>query len=275
MKMVHKIIICLCELLLVIYALLIIYPIIWMILSSFKDNVSFMLDPWSLPQTWQFENYSKAWGKGVQQFLLNSVFVSAVSAAVVLFISSMFSFCLARFPFQGSSKLVFLFFVGNMIPIHCVLIPLFSLINKMGMLDNLWTLVIIYVAFNLPMTVFLTYGNYQQLPDELQEASVIDGCNPYQMFYRVFLPLGKPALVTSLILTLVSTWNEFSFALVLINDSKKQTIPLGLMTLQGTYQTDYATLGAALTLSSLPIIVIYMFMSSKIQAGLTAGAVKG
>lgn len=263
------------HLLLIVYALIIILPIVWMIISSFKDNISFLTDPWGLPDVWHFENYLKAWDKGVQQFLLNSVFVSAITVFCVMLFSTMFSYMLARFPFKGASKVVFLFFIGNMIPIHCVLIPLFSIANKIGLVNSLWSLIIPYIAFNLPMAVFLTYGHYIQLPNELQEAAVIDGCGVNQMFFRIFLPLAKPALVTVLILTLVSVWNEFSFALILINDSAKQTIPLGLMTLKGTYQTDYAAMTAALTMASLPIIAIYICLSSKIQAGLTAGAVKG
>lgn len=260
---------------LILYAILIIAPIIWMVISSFKDNISFLTDPWGLPQVWHFENYVKAWNKGVQKFFLNSVFVSAITVACVMFFSSMFSYMLARFPIKGGSKIVFLFFIGNMIPIHCVLIPLFSIANKIGMVNSLWSLIIPYIAFNLPMAVFLTYGHFSQLPNELQEAAVMDGCGVNQMFFRIFLPLAKPALVTVLILTLVSVWNEFSFALILINDSAKQTMPVGLMTLKGTYQTDYAAMTAALVMAAAPIILIYICMSSKIQAGLTAGAVKG
>ena len=263
------------HILLSVYALIIILPIVWMIISSFKDNIAYLTDPWSLPSVWHIENYIKAWDKGVQQYFANSLIVSCITVFCVLLFSTMFSYMLSRFPFKGASKIVFLFFVGNMITIHCVLIPLFSIANKMGMVNSLWSLIIPYIAFNLPMAVFLTYGHYNQLPNELQEAAVIDGCGIHQMFYYVFLPLAKPVLVTVLILTLVSVWNEFSFALILINDAEKMTIPLGLMTLKGTYQTDYAATTAALTMASLPIILIYVCLSSKIQAGLTAGAVKG
>lgn len=263
------------HILLGIYAMIIILPIIWMIISSFKDNITFLTDPWGLPKVWHFENYIKAWEKGVQQYFFNSLFVSFVTVSCVLLFASMFSFMLARYPFKGASKVVFLFFIGNMIPIHCVLIPLFGIANKLGMVNSLWSLIIPYIAFNLPMAVFLTYGHYCQLPDELQEAAVMDGCGVNQMFLQIFLPLAKPVLITVLILTLVSVWNEFSFALILINDAAKQTIPLGLMTLKGTYQTNYAAMTAALTMASMPIILIYICMSSKIQAGLTAGAVKG
>lgn len=263
------------HIILIIYALLIILPIVWMVISSFKDNIAFLTDPWGLPKVWHFENFTKAWEKGVQQYLMNSLFVCTITVFCVLLFSTMFSYMLARFPIKGASKIVFLFFIGNMIPIHCVLIPLFGVANKLGMVNSLWSLILPYIAFNLPMAIFLTYGHYQQLPDELQEAAVIDGCGVNQMFIHIFLPLAKPSLVTVLILTLVSVWNEFSFALILINDAVKQTIPLGLMTLKGTYQTDYASMTAALTMAAAPIILIYICLSSKIQAGLTAGAVKG
>ncbi len=260
---------------LLIYSIIILYPMFWMLMSSFKSNNEFMLSPWNLPAVWRVENYISAWEKGIQGYFLNSIFVAGLSTLVVIMISSMFSFMLARFPFKGSEKMSYIFFIGNMIPIHCVLIPLFSMANKVGLIDSLLALVIVYIAFNLPMSVFLTYGIYRQLPNELQEASVIDGCNVYKMYWHVFLPLGKPAIITSVILTLVSTWNEFSFALILINDARKLTIPLGLMALQGTYVTDYSTLGASLVIAACPLIIIYMLLGSRIQEGMTAGAVKG
>ena len=255
-------------------AVITIYPLIWMILSSLKDNVSFFVDPWSLPKEPRFYNYVTAWQEGIQGYMLNSVFITVLTIVIVILISCAFSFMVARFPFKGGNLLVSLFFAGMMIPVHCTLIPLYNMMNMAGLIDHLWALLFPYVASSLPIAVFLTYGHYQQLPKELEEAARIDGCSVTGMFFRVFLPLSKPVISTISILTALSAWNEFMFANVFLSDPNQKTLPIGLLALKGTYSTDYAALCAALTMSAVPIILVYVLMSNKIQSGMVAGAVK-
>nr|WP_317283390.1 carbohydrate ABC transporter permease [uncultured Sellimonas sp.] len=257
-----------------IQAVVTIYPLIWMILASLKDNISFLADPWSLPKELRFFNYQVAWEEGIQDFMLNSIMITAATVLIVILLSCTFSFMLARFPFKGSGILIGLFFAGMMIPVHCTLIPLYNIMNTLGLVDKLWALLFPYVASSLPLAIFLTYGHYQQLPDELEEAARIDGCNVPNMFFRIFLPLAKPIISTVSILTALNAWNEFIFANVLITDPAKKTLPVGLMALKGTYSTDYAAMSAALTMSAIPIILLYILMSNKIQSGMVAGAVK-
>lgn len=263
-----------------IYAILIVqavvtgYPLIWMVLSSLKDNVSFLSSPWSLPNPPHFENFAIAWKEGIQGYMLNSVFITVLAAVIILLISCAFSFIAARFPFKGSRALVGLFFAGMMIPVHCTLIPLYSLMSNLGWLDKWWTLLLPYVGFGLPLAIFLSYGHYQQIPKDIEEAATIDGCGVFTMFARIFLPLAKPVLSTAGILTVISTWNEFIFANVFISNPRLKTLTVGLMAFKGTYVTNYAAMCAALTLSALPLILVYVLMSNKIQSGMISGAIK-
>ena len=195
-----------------IQAVITIYPLAWMIIGSLKDNISFLADPWALPDKLRLYNYQVAWEEGIQ--------------------------------------------------------------NMSGLIDHLWALLFPYVASSLPIAVFLTYGHYQQLPKELEEAARIDGCSVTGMFFRVFLPLSKPVISTISILTALSAWNEFMFANVFLSDPNQKTLPIGLLALKRTYSTDYAALCAALTMSAVPIILVYVLMSNKIQSGMVAGAVK-
>lgn len=261
-------------LILILQAVITIYPLIWMILSSLKDNISFFVDPWSLPKEPKFENYAIAWKEGIQSYMVNSVFITVLTIVIVVFISCAFSFMVARFPFRGGNLLVGLFFAGMMIPTHCTLIPLYSIMNKLGWIDSLIALLFPYVASSIPMAVFLSYGHYQQLPKELEEAATMDGCGVIQMFFRIFLPLAKPVISTMSILTAIGIWNEFIFANIFITNPDYKTLPVGLLSLKGTYNTNYAAMSAALVISALPMIVVYVCMSNKIQAGMVTGAVK-
>lgn len=257
-----------------IQAVITIYPLAWMIIGSLKDNISFLADPWALPDKLRLYNYQVAWEEGIQNYMVNSILITVVTVCFVILLSCTFSFMLARFPFKESGILIGLFFVGMMIPVHCTLIPLYNMMNMAGLIDHLWALLFPYVASSLPIAVFLTYGHYQQLPKELEEAARIDGCSVTGMFFRVFLPLSKPVISTISILTALSAWNEFMFANVFLSDPNQKTLPIGLLALKGTYSTDYAALCAALTMSAVPIILVYVLMSNKIQSGMVAGAVK-
>ena len=250
------------------------YPLIWMVVSSLKDNVSFFADPWSIPKNPQFVNYVTAWKEGIQDYMINSIVITIATLFIVIILSCAFSFMVARFPFKGGGLLVGMFFAGMMIPVHCTLVPLYSMMNGLGWLDSLWALLFPYVASGLPLAIFLTYGHYQQIPMELEEAARMDGCGVIRMFLYIFLPLAKPVISTIGILTAISVWNEFIFANIIISDPLKKTLPVGLLALKGTYNTNYAAVRAELNISSIPIIIVYILMSGKIQAGMVSGAVK-
>ena len=261
-------------LILAVQAMVTMYPLVWMIVSSLKDNVSFFADPWSIPKNPQFVNYVTAWKEGIQDYMVNSIVITIATLFIVIILSCAFSFMVARFPFKGAGLLVGMFFAGMMIPVHCTLVPLYSMMNGLGWLDSLWALLFPYVASGLPLAIFLTYGHYQQIPMELEEAARMDGCGVIRMSLYIFLPLAKPVISTIGILTAISVWNEFIFANIIISDPVKKTLPVGLLALKGTYNTNYAAVSAALTISAIPIIIVYILMSGKIQAGMVSGAVK-
>ena len=261
-------------LILAVQAVVTMYPLIWMIVSSLKDNVSFFADPWSIPKNPQFVIYVTAWKEGIQDYMVNSIVITIATLFIVIILSCAFSFMVARFPFKGAGLLVGMFFAGMMIPVHCTLVPLYSMMNGLGWLDSLWALLFPYVASGLPLAIFLTYGHYQQIPMELEEAARMDGCGVIRMFLYIFLPLATPVISTIGLLTAISVWNEFIFANIIISDPVKKTLPVGLLALKGTYNTNYAAVSAALTISAIPIIIVYILMSGKIQAGMVSGAVK-
>lgn len=250
------------------------YPMLWMIISSLKNNIEFLADPWGLPKKLLFENYVIAWNDGIQQYILNSLMIAVATITVVIMISCAFSFMIARFPFKGSGFLISVFFVGMLIPIHSTLIPLYGIMNKLNLLNQLWALIFPYVAFTTPVAIFLSYGYFKQLPKELEEAAFIDGCGILKLFTRIFIPLAKPVIATISILTAINIWNEFIFGNIFISDQAQKTLPVGLMALKGTYVTNYAAISAALTISALPVILLYIMMSGQIQKGMFAGAVK-
>ena len=183
-------------LILAVQAVVTMYPLIWMIVSSLKDNVSFFADPWSIPKNPQFVNYVTAWKEGIQDYMVNSIVITIATLFIVIILSCAFSFMVARFPFKGAGLLVGMFFAGMMIPVHCTLVPLYSMMNGLGWLDSLWALLFPYVASGLPLAIFLTYGHYQQIPMELEEAARMDGCGVIRMFLYIFLPLAKPVIST-------------------------------------------------------------------------------
>ena len=243
--------------------------------GALKDNVSFFVDPWSLPKEPRFYNYVTAWQEGIQGYMLNSVFITVLTIVIVILISCAFSFMVARFPFKGGNLLVSLFFAGMMIPVHCTLIPLYSIMNRLGWVDHLIALLFPYVASSIPMTVFLTYGHYQQLPKELEEAATIDGCSIIQMFVRIFLPLAKPVISTSTILTAIGIWNEFIFSYTLTQNKMNRTLPLAIWDFQGAHSMNAPMIMAVLTITTIPMLILFAVFQEKLMDSMTIGAVKG
>lgn len=251
------------------------FPFLWMFISSFKTNIEFFDNPWGFPKNWVFENYANAWSNGIQNYLLNSVLVTFVTVVGTLLTAAMIAFILARRPFKSSGLILSLFVAGIIIPFHSTLIPLFLIMQKLKLLNTHVSLYLPYIAFSLPVAVFLLYGFFKQLPKELEEAALIDGAGIYRIFFTIFLPLSRAILATVAILAAINAWNEFMLALVFLSDSAIQTLPIGLMSFQGAFTTDYAGLSAALVISALPVLLLYVLFQENVTKGLTAGAVKG
>ncbi|MBO8163624.1 MAG: carbohydrate ABC transporter permease [Brevibacillus sp.] len=256
-------------------ALVAIYPIFLMLVSSLKTNAEIFSDPLALPKSFNLDSYQKLWESvPFDAFLLNSIFVSVVSVALILVFSALAAFYLARFSFKWNGILYFFFLIGLMIPIKLGIVPLFLLMKQLNLVNSLWSLILIHIASGIPISVFILTGFFRTLPVELEEAARIDGCNNFQVFWRILLPLIRPALGTVMIINFIGTWNDFFFPLIFIQDESLKTIPVGMLSLFGEYETDWSMLFAGLTLSALPMIVVFFLASRQFMEGLTAGAVK-
>lgn len=257
------------------FMLVALYPIALMIASSFKTNMEIFENPLSLPSSLHFETYQKLWeAVPFADFLWNSIFVSGMSVLLITVFSAMAAFYLARFSFKWTAALYFFFLLGLMIPIKLGIVPLFILMKNLGLLNSLWSLIFIYTASGIPIAVFILTGFFRTLPVELEEAARIDGCSNFQVFWRVLLPLIRPALATVVIINFIHAWNDFFFPLIFIQKETLKTIPVGMMVLFGEYETDWSLLFAGLTLSALPMIGVFLLASRQFMEGLTAGAVK-
>lgn len=256
--------------------LLTFYPVIWMIFGSLKSTNEFYLNIWGFPTVPVWQNYADAWAKaGLGQKFLNSVIATFGSLLLVIPMTSIASYALAKIKFPGSRFIYFLFLLGMMIPQGVTAIPVFSVIIQMGLVNTRLSLILVYAAQNLGFGVFLMYAFYRSLPKELEEAALIDGCTPIGAFFRVILPLVRPGLATQVVFSGMTAWNEYFMSSILIRSENLETLPLGLVNFTGRYATNYPQLFAALTIATLPIIILYIIGQKQFISGMTAGAIKG
>lgn len=257
------------------WALVVLFPLWVMVVNSFKDRLSIYSNPFGLPETWNVSNYTDVLTSG--DFLIyfkNSLVVVVISLALVMIIGSMVAYGLANWRGRWSTMLFFFFVVGMMLPIKIASIKLLEMMRGLDLLNTIWALIPIYVAMGLPISVFVLTEFIRQIPGELTEAALIDGAGRFRIFGQVTVPLLRPALATVGIYNLVPFWNDLWFPLILISDEKSKTLLLGVTRLFGQYQTDWSKVMAVLTLSALPVLVLYLIMSRQFIKGLTAGAVK-
>ena len=262
---------------LILFSISCISPVIWMIYSSLKTSPEFNRSIIALPETLIFSNYVDAFKiSHMGTYYGNTIFNAAISLVLVILISFVIAYFLSRFKFKGRNLIYFIILFGMLIPIHALLIPLFIQFKTLNMFNQRYTLIIPYVAFAMPFSIFLIESYLSGIPIDMEEAAVIDGCGFMRMLFTIVMPLCTPILTTAAILQLFTKWwNEFPFALVLINDEKLKTIPLGLMNFSSQYSTNYPMKMAALVLAILPVILIYIFFNRKIIEGMIAGAIKG
>ncbi|MFC7063366.1 carbohydrate ABC transporter permease [Halobacillus seohaensis] len=261
---------------LIIYGLINAYPILWMVINSFKSNAEFAENPFAFPVHWLFENYQTAWETArLDTYFLNSIIVSVVAVIITVLAGAFASYFLSRFNFKWGKYMYGFFVFGLLIPIHATLVPMFLLMKNLGLLNTHVGLIFPYIAFNLPITIFILVSFMKAFPKDIEESAIMDGCGVFRIFWSIILPMTRPALATVVILNFINNWNEFSFALVLINEESLKTLPLGLANFAGQYTTNYGAQMAGLTLAIIPTIVIYMLLEEHLVKGMTAGAVKG
>ncbi len=266
------------QIILIFWSIAVIFPMIWMIVSSFKTDQELFFSPWALPKALQWDNFARAWTNAhVGDFFVSTLIVVIPSLIFTLIFSAMAAYVLARFKFPGRNFLFYLFLAGMLFPVFLALMPLFSLVNSLGLLNTYFGLILVYIAYSLPFTVFFLTGFFKTLPGELQEAAIIDGANQYQAFFLVMLPLASPGLISMGIFNFLGMWNQYVLPLVLISDEHKYVLSQGLafMLFKQFYQNDWSALFAALTLVMVPTLIVYIIFQRQIQSGMTTGALKG
>ncbi|MCU6798287.1 MULTISPECIES: carbohydrate ABC transporter permease [Paenibacillus] len=259
----------------ILFTVVSLYPIFLMLLSSFKTNIEIFKNPMAFPKLWTFDAYRKLLDQlPYFDYFWNSVFVSVTSVALILISGALVSFYIARFNFKWNPALFFFFLLGMMIPVKLGIVPLFILMKTLGLMNTSFSLIFVYTAIGIPMSVLILVGFFRTLPKELEESGKIDGCSDLGILVKIIAPLMRPALGTVMIMNFITVWNDFFFPLIFIQDEVKKTIPVGMLTLFSEYSTDWSVLFAGLTLSSLPMIILFAVASKQFMEGMTAGAVK-
>jgi raffinose/stachyose/melibiose transport system permease protein len=251
-------------------------PLLATAINGFKTNAEVQLRPFSLPTTWQWDNYlSVLYSPAFWRQMMNSTTIMLVTAFGVVLLSSMPAFVFARMKFRGRELLFNFFTLGLLFPIAVAILPLYITLRQANLVDSLWGIILPQIAFGLPANILILRGFFATIPHELEEAASIDGCSPAGFFVRVLLPLMRPALAAVAVLTMVYSWNDFFLPLLVLNSEKLYTLPLGIMQFQGQFGTNWARVLAFISLSLVPTIIFYLFAERQIITGLTAGAVKG
>ncbi|MGB3307856.1 MAG: carbohydrate ABC transporter permease [Thermomicrobiales bacterium] len=266
------------QILLVFWAVLVIFPFLWMIMTSFKSNTEILFSPWDLPATLQWKNFDHAWNNAhIGRYVLNSVIVIAMSLTGTLLVSAMASYVIARFQFPGNRVLFYIFMAGLMFPVFLGLVPLYFLMSDLHIKDTYWGLALVYIAYSLPFTIFFLVGFFKTLPGEVAEAGIVDGASQYQVFFQIMLPMAKPGLIAMGIFNFLGQWNQYLLPLVLMQDENKRVLSqgLGMLAIQQGYQNDYGALFAAMTITMVPTLIVYIIFQKRLESGLTAGALKG
>lgn len=254
-----------------------IYPLIWLFFFSLKGNVEiFGRSPFALPEEWRWSNYVRVWNDGnIGQYFFNSVFVTATSVIFTVLLASFVTFAITRMNWKLNKFVLLLFMIGYMIPIHSTLVPLFQFYLKLGLIDNQLSIILSYIAYNLPLTIMILVGFYNSLSREIEEAAIMDGCSIHRLFFQITLPMTTPVLTTTVIINMIYNWNEFIFVNTFISSNSLKTLTVGIQNFIGQYLTDWGAIGATLMISIIPILIAFFFLSNRIVEGLATGAVKG
>ncbi len=264
---------------LVVWAILILFPLVFAVLASFKSNAEiFIGNPFSLPSNWDFASFGRAWTRAsIGTYFINSVIVVVASTFGTMLLGSMAAYVLARYRFVGNRAVYYFFVAGLAFPVYVVLTPLYLVVDKLGLLNSHIGLILVYIAYSLPFTVFFLAAFFKTLPNAVAEAALIDGASHTKLFFRVMLPMAKPGLVSITIFNIIGQWNQYVLPLALLpNEKDKWLLTQGIAAISTSagYEADWAALFAALTIAIIPMIIMYALFQRQIQSGLTAGAVK-
>ena len=252
-----------------VYLLVTALPFLWLVVSALKTTREMFGSPFSLPAVPQWSNFALAWQTGVAGYLLNSLVVTVTSVLLIVVVSGLAAYALARSPFPGRRGFYILLITGYAIPIHAVLVPLYDLLRAAHALDSYIGLILPYVAFGIPFSVLLLHTFFLEFPQELEEAARLDGCSEFQLFTRIVAPLSLPGLSSVVIFQGVFIWNEFLLALILISNDSLKTLPLGLVSFQGQFATNWPLLLASVTMATFPLLLLYVLLQRQFINSLT------
>ncbi|OCT15499.1 sugar ABC transporter permease [Paenibacillus pectinilyticus] len=260
------------------YGIVSLYPILYMLFYSLKNNDEiFFSNPLGIPLHFRFENYTKAVSAfNVVELFKNSVIVSVISIAFILILSLGFAYATARITWRFRGVAYTYLMLGLFIPVQVIMIPLAILVKDIGFANTYFSLIVPYTAFNLAFSTLIFYGFFRTIPVEIEESAYMDGASIYRTFAQIIVPLVKPSIATVTIFAFLNIWNEYPMALILVTNAHLKTLPTGLISFVGQFSTDWGAMGAAMVLSSLPTILVYLLLSEQVEKALTVGsAVKG
>ncbi|OAR22687.1 sugar ABC transporter permease [Streptomyces sp. ERV7] len=262
---------------LILWAFMVVIPLLWAVMASFKDDNSILSTPWALPDKLHFDNWSRAWTQAhMSDYFVNTILVVGGSLIGTLLLGSMAAYVLARFDFPGNRFIYYLFIGGMSFPIMLALVPLFYVMNNLSLLNTTHGLILVYIAYSLPFTVFFLTSFFRTLPTSVAEAAMIDGASHTRTFFQVMLPMARPGLISVGIFNFLGQWNQYMLPTVLNTDPDKRVLSQGLVELatsQG-YKGDWSGLMAGLVMAMLPVLAAYIVFQRQVVAGLTAGALK-
>lgn len=262
---------------LLLWSFIVVFPLIWMFIGAFKTNAEIFASPWALPQKFNFHNFIAAWTDyNIGSAFLNSLFVTLLGTLLCLAFSIPTAYALERLRFKGSEVLLNTYLASMMIPSVLGWIPLFFLLLKLNLLDNLWALSLIYAVSHIPFTIFILISFMGNVPKELEEAATIDGMSPYGILFKIVTPLVKSGIITASILNAISFWNEYFMALILLQQDSKNTLGVAMDFLKtnAQYESAWGVLFAGLCIAVIPVIIFYTIFQRHIVKGMTEGAIK-
>lgn len=263
-------------LLILFFAFYTLFPLLWLLITSLKTNAEYFANPFSLPAIPQFSNYISAFKRAnLGKMIVNSVTVALVATFANVMIASMAAYAISRFKFKGREVIFALISAGVMVPLNALMVPYFTIFSKIGLLDSLNALRILYTAIGLPISIFIMRGFMDSFPVEIEEAAYIDGCGFFRRYFLIVLPLTKTGLVTAATFQFITCWNEFVYANLLTSSPRTQTIQIGIRYFTNQFTTDYVSMYAAIIIAIVPSVLGYVLFQEKVIAGLTSGAVKG
>ena len=261
---------------LTIWSLIVILPLLWTFMSSFKTSSEIFASPFALPSVWRFDNYVKAWSEaGIGSYFLNAVIVVGSALVIVMVLGAMCAYVLARYTFPGSRAIYYLMLAGLTFPIFLAMVPLFFVLKNIGLLNTLPGLIIVYVGFALPFTVFFLFSFFKSLPHEITEAAALDGAGEWRTFFQVMLPMAKPGLASVAIFNFLGLWNQFLIP-VSINAAGPRVLSQGLAAFAGQmgYAVDFGALFAAVTVTVVPVLIVYVIFQRQLQGSVSQGTSK-